>query len=48
MHFGYGAVTLYRKPFQIIRLYMRFVTPWAVCHQPRQLPQHRQHNTDRF
>jgi hypothetical protein len=36
--FAYGACTLYRRPFQIVRLGDRFVTPRDDCRRPTSGP----------
>ena len=38
MHFAYGAVTLYGRPFQILPLCMNFVTPRMFRNPSRQDP----------
>ena len=31
MHFAYGPITLYGRPFHAVQLYMSFVTPRRLC-----------------
>jgi hypothetical protein len=38
MHFAYGAVTLYGRPFQILPLCMNFVTPRLIRNSVKQDP----------
>ena len=38
MHFAYGTITHYGRPFQIVLLYMNFVTSRMNCNPPTQDP----------
>jgi hypothetical protein len=38
MHFAYGTITLYGRPFQIVLLYMNFVTSRMTCKSSTQDP----------
>jgi hypothetical protein len=38
MHFAYRAVTLYGQPFQVVRLYMKFLTSRMTCKSSTQDP----------
>ena len=38
MHFAYGAITHYGQPFQIVLLYMKFVTSRIICKLSTQNP----------
>ena len=37
-HFAYGAITLYGGPFQVLRLYTKFVTPRRIRNCVQQGP----------
>ena len=45
MHFAYGPITLYGRPFHAVQLYMSFVTPQGNCNCLTQDPTtlHTQH-----
>ena len=38
MHFAYGPITLYGRPFHAVQLYMSFVTPRGNCNYLTQDP----------